>query len=293
MAKSISAALKAHYGLNSTTIARQWRFERRDGEVVRVTTCARDLLINGEIYRAKEGMNPTSISQEASAAVANSEVNGTLAAESVDEEELFAGLWDGAFVTVFEVNYRDLSMGILSLQSGNIGDVKAGRSAFTAEVRGVTQSLQSVVGRVFTKGCPWVFGSVGTTYVPACNKALGPLTVTGSLTSFTDLRTFADSSRSEVDDYFGAGVITFTGGENDGFSMEVYSFASGGAFVLHLPLPFNPAVGDTYSLTPGCRKRFTEDCVTKWANGNNFGGFPLVPGSDKVLGLGGTEGTNL
>lgn len=137
-----------------------------------------------------------------------------------------------------------------------------------------------------------MFGSIGTTYIPACNKDLGPLTVTGSLTSVDSLRAFADSTRAEASDYFGAGVITFTSGENDGVAMEIYSFASGD-FVLHLPLPYNPAVGDTYSLTPGCRKRFTEDCVTKWANGNNFGGFPLVPGSDKVLGLGGTEGSNL
>jgi len=292
MSKTIGVALKAHYALGSTTISRQWRFERRDGEIVRVTTCARDLLINGEVYRSKEGLNPTAISQEASAAVANSEVNGTMAAESVDEEELYAGLWDGAFVTVFEVNYRDLTMGILSLQSGNIGDVKAGRSAFTAEVRGVTQSLQKVVGRVFTKGCHLLFGSQGTLYRPQCEVDLGPLTVTGALTSVASLRAFSDSSRAEASDYFGAGVLTMTSGDNAGFSMEVYSFDSG-SFVLHLPLPFNPAVGDTYSLTPGCRKRFEEDCKAKWNNGPNFGGFPLVPGSDKVLGLGGTEGTNL
>jgi uncharacterized phage protein (TIGR02218 family) len=287
MSKTISVALKAHYSLNSTTIARCWRFERRDGEIVRVTTCARDLLINSEIYRAKEGVNPTAISQEATAAVANSEVNGTMAAESVDEDELFAGLWDGAFVTVFEVNHRDLSMGILTLQSGNIGDVKAGRSAFTAEVRGVTQSLQKVVGRVYTKGCPWKFGDADT-----CRFDVEALRVTGTLTAVSSLREFTDSARAEASDTYGAGVFTMTSGDNEGFSMEVYSFASG-VFVLHLPLPFNPAVGDTYSVTPGCRKRFDEDCRTKFSNGVNFGGFPLVPGSDKVLGLGGTEGTNL
>lgn len=289
MSKTISAALKAHYGLNSTTISRQWRFERRDGEVVRVTTCARPLLINGEVYSSREGLNPTAISQEASAAVANSEVNGTMAAESVSEEELVAGLWDGAFVTVFEVNYRDLSMGILTLQSGNIGDVKAGRSAFTAEVRGVTQSLQKVVGRVYTKGCPWIFGSIGDA---ACNVPLGPLTVTGAFTAVDSRREFTDSARAEASDYFGAGVLEITSGDNEGFSMEVYSFASG-TFVLHLPMPFNLAVGDTYSVTPGCRKRYTEDCRTKWANTNNFGGFNDIPGADKVLGMGGTEGTNL
>ncbi|OUL98540.1 DUF2163 domain-containing protein [Variovorax sp. JS1663] len=287
MSKTISVALKAHYALGSTTIARCWRFERRDGEVVTVTTCARDLLINSEVYRSKEGLNPTAISQEATAAVANSEVNGAMAAESVDEEELFAGLWDGAFVSVFEVNYRDLSMGILALQSGNIGDVKAGRTAFNAEVRGLTQSLQKVVGRVFTKGCPWKFGDPDT-----CRFDVEALRVTGSITSVTSLRQFTDSSRTESDDYFGAGVLTMNSGQNEGFQMEVYAYASD-VFTLHLPLPFNPAIGDTYSVTPGCRKRWEEDCKTKWNNGNNFGGFPLVPGSDKVLGLGGTEGTNL
>lgn len=285
--KSRSIALAAHQALGSTTIARCWRFERRDGLIVAVTTCARDLLIDGDVYKSKYGLNPTAIAQEASAAVSNSEVNGTMAAESVTEEEIFSGLWDGAFVTVFEVNYRDLSMGILWLQSGNIGDVKAGRSNFTAEVRGLTQRLQKVVGRVFTKDCPWLFGDPDT-----CRKDLGPLTVTGALTSFTSLRAFADSTRAEASDYFGAGLITFTGGANAGVAMEIYSFAAG-AFVLHLPLPYNPTVGDTYSLTPGCRKRWDEDCRTKWSNGNNFGGYPHVPGGDKVLGLGGTEGTNL
>ncbi|MBT2333629.1 DUF2163 domain-containing protein [Variovorax paradoxus] len=292
MSKTRTVALAAHQALGTTTLARCWRFERRDGHVVTVTTCARPLLINGEVYSSKEGLNPTAVSQEASAAVTNSEVNGTMAAESVSEEELFAGLWDGAFVTVFEVNYRDLTMGTMNLQSGNIGDVKSGRSAFTAEVRGLTQRLQKVVGRVYTAGCPWVFGSIGSTYVPACNIDLGPLTVTGAITSVANLRTFADSSRGEVSDYFGAGLVTITSGDNASVQMEIYSFASGG-FVLHLPLPYALAIGDTYSVTPGCRKRFTEDCRTKWANTNNFGGFPQVPGSDKVLGLGGTEGTNL
>lgn len=288
MSKTVSIPLKAHYALGSTTVARCWRFERRDGYVVTVTTCARDLLIGGEVYRSKEGVNPTSIAQEASAAVTNSDVTGTMAAESVSEAELFAGLWDGAFVSVFEVNYRDLTMGTMQLQSGNIGDVKAGRSAFTAEVRGLTQRLQKVVGRVYTAGCPWVFGDPNT-----CRKDLGPLTATGAFTSVTNLRTMSDSARVEAADYFGAGLITITSGQNVGVQMEVYAFDAGGQFTLHLPLPYTVAIGDTYSVTPGCRKRWIEDCKTKWANGNNFGGFPLVPGSDAVLGLGGTEGTNL
>lgn len=285
-------ALAAHQAAETTTIARCWRYTRNDGEIFTVTDHDVPIVFNGETYSAKDGVSPTSIAQEASPAVANSEVNGFLTPTGLTEEDIFAGLWDNAFVSIFEVNYNDLSMGAMALGSGNIGEVKAGRTAFNAEMRGLTQRLQKVVGRVYTAGCPWVFGSIGSAFVPACNIDLGPLTATGTLTSATDLRTFADSSRGEASDYFGAGLLAFTSGPNEGVQMEIYSFAAGG-FVLHLPMPYTVSVGDTYSVTPGCRKRFTEDCRTKWANTNNFGGFPQVPGSDKVLGLGGTEGTNL
>jgi uncharacterized phage protein (TIGR02218 family) len=285
-------ALAAHQAAETTTISRCWRYTRNDGVVFTVTDHDVPIVFNGETYSAKDGVSPTSIAQEASAAVANSEVNGFLTPSGLTEEDIFAGLWDNAFVSIFEVNYNDLSMGAMALGSGNIGEVKAGRTAFNAEMRGLTQRLQKVVGRVYTAGCPWVFGSIGSAYVPACNIDLGPLTVNGGVTAVTDLRTFTDSSRAEASDYFGAGLLTITSGENAGVQMEIYAFAAG-QFTLHLPLPYALAVGDTYSVTPGCRKRWLEDCKTKWNNGDNFGGFPLVPGSDKVLGLGGTEGTSL
>ena len=290
--KTRSIALAAHQARETTTIARCWRYERNDGAIFTVTDHDVPIVFNGETYSAKDGVTPTSIAQEASAAVANSEVNGYLTPTGLTEEDIFAGLWDNAFVSIFEVNYNDLSMGAMALGSGNIGEVKAGRTAFNAEMRGLTQRLQKVVGRVYTAGCPWVFGSIGSAYVPACNIDLGPLTVTGAITSVASLRDFTDSALAQPSDYFGAGLITMTSGENENVQMEVYSFDAG-PFVLHLPLPYTVAIGDTYSVTPGCRKRFTEDCRNKWANTDNFGGFPQVPGSDKVLGLGGTEGTNL
>ena len=285
-------ALAAAQAAGSTTLAWCWKATRKDGEILAVTTCARDLLFDGLIYRSKDGFNPKAISQEASAAVVNTEVEGALSDE-ITEEAFEAGEWDECTVEMFEVDYRNLSAGKMALATFTMGDITVTRSAFKAEMRGLTQRLQKTVGRLVTKGCPWVFGSISPNlYTPACNKALGPLTVTGALTSVTDLRTFADSSRAEVADYFGAGVITFLTGANAGQSLEIYSFASGG-FVTYLPLLNNPAIGDTYTLTPGCRKRFTEDCRTKWANTNNHGGFFHLPGPDKVLGLGGTEGSNL
>lgn len=286
MSKTISPGLKAHYAQGSTTISRQWKATRRDGFVLAVTTCTRDLLVDGTVYRAAEGFNPRAVSQEATAAVVNTDVSGALA-EDITETEFEAGLWDGCVVEIFEVNYRDLSMGRLDIGTFTMGNISVAGGSFQAEMRGQTQALQNTVGRIVTAGCPWKFGDPDT-----CRVDLAPLTVTGTITSVTDLRTFADASRAEPADYFGAGVITFISGANEGQSLEIYSFASG-AFVTHLPFLNNVAVGDSYEATPGCRKRFQEDCKTKWANVVNFGGFPYLPGNDRAMGFGGTEGTNL
>ena len=62
---------------------------------------------------------------------------------------------------------------------------------------------------------------------------------------------------------------------------------TGGAFVLAFAVPFNIAVGDTFSVVPGCRHRRTEDCKNKFSNVINFRGFPDVPGNDVIVGLGG------
>lgn len=287
MSKSITIQLKEDYAQGSQTISRQWRATRKDGYTLAVTTCARDLLFEGVIYRAADGFIPKATAQEMSGAVMNSEVESALS-EDITEIEFEAGLWDGAQLEVFELNYRAISRGKMWVASATMGEIRCTRSAFNAELRGLTQSMQTSIGRVISKGCDYDFGDPAT-----CRKDLAPIKRTGSLTSVADLRTFTDSARAEADDYFGAGVITFVTGANAGLpGTEIYSFGSG-QFVLHLPLVFNPAVGDVYSVSPGCRKRWEEDCKAKWNNGPNFGGFPFVPGGDTILGLAGTEGTNL
>ena len=284
--KSITPELKAHYASGSTTLARCWRFECADGTTRLVTTASRDLLINDELYRSKDGVNPTAIQAQDNAAVPNSEVMGALSPDLVTETQILGAIWDAAKVVIFEVNYRDLSMGTLELQSGTIGDIKVGRIIFSGEVRGLAQALQQTVGRVYVKGCPARFGD------SECKVNVIPLTVAGAITAVSTRREFTDSARVEPSDYFGAGLITFTSGENAGYSMEIAEYAAG-VIQTVLPMPQNIAVGDTYEMIPGCRKRLMEDCKAKWNNVLNNRGFEYVPGGDKVLGLGGTEGTNL
>lgn len=246
MSKAITTALKAHLAQGSTTLALLWKATRRDGFILAVTTCARDILFNGTLYQSKSGFTPKAEAQEASAAVANTEAEGALS-DQITEADFQAGLWDGCTVELLEVNYRDLSMGAMSHGIRTMGNIKVSRSAFNAELRGLAQGLQVAVGSFFTGSCTATLGDA------RCKVSLAPFTVTGSVTSVTDLARFSDTSRKEAPDWFKYGVITWTSGANVGLSMEVGAFAAG-AFQLALPMPYNVAVGDAYTAVAGCNK---------------------------------------
>lgn len=280
-----SPELAAAQSKDSTTLAWCMRITARDGTVLARSSVDVRLVLDGVAYDPVDGFSPFAIQQTADLAVQNSEVVGFLLAQGIDEADILGGRWDGAAVLLFEADYTNPAAGGMVLQSGTLGNLSTARLTYSAEFRGLAQALQQTVGRVYAKGCDATFGDA------RCKVDAQALTVSGTVTAVTDRRSFRDASRAEIEDYFGAGLITWTSGANDGYSMEVSSFTAGGNFALSLPMPSNIAVGDTYEAIPGCRKRFEEDCRLKYSNWVNFRGMPKVPGSDRILGLGGKSGS--
>jgi uncharacterized phage protein (TIGR02218 family) len=230
----------------------------------------------GLTYAAASGYTATAIQSTAGMAVDNLDLMGVLDSPAITIEDLIAGAWDGAQIEIERVNWRDLTIAGIKDRKGTLGEVSAGDVQYTAELRGMAQKLQQPTGRRYDPLCDADLGDA------RCAVALGPLTVTGTITSVTDRRTFTDTGRAEASGFFEAGKLTWTAGANNGRSMEVRTFA-GGVFILQLPMPADVAVGDTYSVYRGCKKRFTEDCVAVFANGDNFRGFPSVAGTDAML----------
>lgn len=88
------------------------------------------------------------------------------------------------------------------------------------------------------------------------------------------------------DDWFGGGTVRFTSGENKDFEREVKAYADD-EYTMWKGFPHPIAVGDTFIATAGCRKRFNEDCQSKFDNHVNFQGFPHLPGTNAVNKFGG------
>jgi uncharacterized phage protein (TIGR02218 family) len=281
MSKTIPAGLLTHYAQSSQTLAQCITITRLDAVVLRYTSLDVPLVVSGNTYQAA-GLNVSGLATSTGLAVGNAELQILPDdALGIVRSELITGKWDHAAFTLFEVDWATPANGINTLMVGTLGEVRPARGLYTVELRSLAQVLQNPVGASTSKTCRYRLGS---TALPAglCTLALGPFTVTGTLTSAASRQVFTDTARTEADDYFGDGLLTWTGGANSGYSEKIKTYAAD-TFTLVRPAPFAVVAGDTYTAIAGCRKRLPEDCAGKFNNVLNFGGEAHLPGVDAML----------
>jgi len=356
MSKTISAALQAHIAGETTTLATCWKVTRSDSTVLGFTDHDRDITYDSVTYEASSGYTASQIRTTADLAVDNLDVTGLLISDGITEADLIAGLYDDAEVEIFLINWNDTSQGILKLPGkGWIGEVSLHRDTFVAEIRGLAQALQQVVGEIYTPVCRADFGdtrcqvplspslwqastaytatqdydanigdivkpttqtdpplwakctTAGTsdavTYEPTWPLTEGgtvvdgtvtwtmikAYTVTSTVTTVTDRATFSIDEGIAQDDFFVGGKVTFTSGSNNGLEMEVktHDFVTGAQhdIVVTEKFPYSISVGNTLTITAGCRKRLA-DCQT-FNNVYNRRAEDYLPGIDEIMKFGG------
>lgn len=272
--KPTTPALAAHLAGEVTTLATCWRLERADGWVRGFTDHDRELVVDGLTYVASTGFLPSAIKTASDLSVDNLDVDGFLDDAALRAEDLIAGLFDGARIEVFIVNWADLGQGRLLLRKGFLGEIKRADQRFSAEIRGLSNRLQQTAGKLYSRLCRVDLGS------SECGVALGPRTDTNAVTQVIA----ADTVRivtARATGFFTFGKATFTTGANAGAVNEVL-LHDGQTIRLFVPMPRPIVVGDQIVLVAGCDKT-PETCNAKFANILNFRGEPHIPGNDKVF----------
>ena len=152
--KSISTAMRAHLNQSTTSLASCWRIVRNDGKVFTFTDHDQDLVVDGLTYEANGSFTRTAVQSSSDLSVDNLEITGFFSGNGIFENELRAGLFDNAAVFLFMVNWQDLTMGVINLRRGTIGQViltKQGK--YQAELRGMMQPLSQNIGETFSYNC--------------------------------------------------------------------------------------------------------------------------------------------
>lgn len=285
--KAMSSALEAHYALEATTIATCLKLTRRDGVVMGFTEHDRAITFDGVVYEADTGgFAGTATAAASDLSVDNLEVEGYLDSAGLTEEDMMSGHYDFAAVEIFQVNYEDLTMGRAVLATGTLGEVRNEDGKFSAELRGLAQALQQQVGSLYSPDCRANFcDHPAPNGIWRCYLDVEDWTFTGAVTGVDGddpHQVFTDSARTEDAWYFTYGRLLWTSGENSGRAVEVRRFQAGGIFDLFEGMTHPVEIGDEYSVSAGCDKRF-ETCRDRFDNVVNFRGEPHLPGIHKLL----------
>lgn len=273
--------LDMHLKQGATHVCRAWAVIRRDGVTLGFTDHDRDLEFDGVVFRAATGMSALAVQQSTGLSIDNTEALGTLSAESIQGADIAAGRFDGAEVKSWLVRWDAVENRVLQF-SGRIGAIVRSGSGFSAELRGLTEQLNTPGGRIFHRLCPAVLGDgccgVDVTSARFAAEATVVAMADDGGLSLSGVGQFAQG-------WFAHGAVSVLSGEAQGITAVVKTdTVEDGVrrIALWAPIGSGLSVGDRVRLVAGCDKRF-ETCRAKFQNAAAFQGFPHIPGEDWLM----------
>lgn len=274
--RAIPEGLAARIATGVTTLAHVWRITRRDDTQLAFTDHDRPLSFDDLVCEPTTGLRAGAIEKSLGLNVDTASIAGALSSDAITEHDLARGLWDGARVDVFRVDWSAPDLRV-HLFAGRIGEVRRGARAFEAELRGLQAALNVPVGRVFSRFCDADVGDArcGVDLETSVFRGEGVVTDILSGGAFR-----ADGLEAFAEGWFARGRLSWdAGGESE---VAAHRLEAGDAVLELLDAPgVALEVGATFVVRAGCDKRLAT-CHAKFSNTENFRGFPHMPGNDAV-----------
>jgi uncharacterized phage protein (TIGR02218 family) len=271
-------ALYSHLETGASTVCRAWAIVRRDGKTFGFTDHDRGFSFDGIDFKASSGLTARALQQTTGLSVDNTEALGALSDAAVTEGDIVAGRFDGADVRAWLVNWAAVDERLMQFR-GSFGEITRAGGAFQAELRGLTEALNQLQGRVYQRPCSAILGD------ESCRVDLAQpgYAIEAEVEIVEDHRVFRFSGLPGFDDrWFEKGRFEVLSGVAQGSIGVVKndrSDASGRMIELWQSVQADVRPGDLVRITAGCDKR-PETCRLKFLNFLNFRGFPTIPGED-------------
>ncbi len=280
MSRTISNELKAHKLGDLRTVAYclsiTSKYNTTGTPDYSFTTHQEPIVFDGVTYTSTPNVIPSAIETNGNMNNGTLDCSGAFIITGLDIDNLQSGYLDGASFIIFEVNYNDLTAGSMELFRGEFGDVTGGDYTYNTEIQGMESVFDRTIGSAVQKNCGVQFCST------RCGLNAATYTIAGAVVStVTSRRVFTVTSGSGLvatDDYYGNGLITWKTGYNARLTRVVDSWDQATRTITLIEdMPYTVTPGDTFDIIAGCRKRYSEDCITKYSNGVNFQGYPYAP----------------
>ena len=285
--KVLSDAFQARLKQPATMLASAWRLTRRDGAVFGFTDHDEDLTFAGTLFRARTGWTSGESETGRGLSAGTEAVEGGFADEAIREEDVERGLFDGASVETFRVDWQEPAHHVL-MDMADLGEVVCGPGGFRAELRGLAARLDRQRGRTYRRRCDAALGD------RRCGVDLGPWTRPVDLVSGNGdrlvIRPLEPIARADQALFAQGRLFLGPGGE----AVPLRGLTEGAeagtllAFLGRAPAQV-PASGSRLRLLAGCDRAFAT-CRDRFGNSVNFRGFPHLPGADAALNIAKSDG---
>lgn len=263
-----------------TTFCQAWVIVKTNNETLGFTDHDRPLSFDGITFKPQAGGQTVALQQSSGLSIDNTEALGVLSDNDISESDIKFGLYDGAEVQTWRVNWRDVSERYLEFR-GTISEITQKDAAFHAELQGLAAALNRPIGRVYQKPCSAVLGeqTCGVNLHTAKFATLvTPLAAsTASCFLFAELQDFSLGwfANGALEVTYEQGVTKFYPIKNDTGQLSERKID------LWYPV-LKPTQAVKFKIFAGCDKRF-DTCKTKFQNAVNFQGFPDIPSQDWIL----------
>jgi uncharacterized phage protein (TIGR02218 family) len=280
VSKTLSAGMEAHVAAPVQTLHWALKFTRTDGQVFRYCTSRRAKTLDGEVYQPAPGFDLSSMTCTLGYEVDT--LNLTVLTDSdLEHADFLAGRWYGARVEFNQYNWADPSQGFIPWPTYKVADVQRVIGGFLLELRDLRQLLRQDYTLTTGKLCENRLGDA------RCQvDVAGEFTYSFTVTSVTSRLVFTDSALGLDANWCIGGLVTFDDGLYEGLPLLVREQSAGGQITLaegdRLVTPID--VGQTGTITAGCRKRLNLDCRDKFDNVINFLGAKHSPSDNDLAG---------
>lgn len=271
----------AHIASGATRLCWCWKIERTDGVTLGFTDHDQPVTFDALTYRPAHGLDGGEISAKIGAGVDTSEVLGVLHNDAISDDDLTLGRYDGAQVTTFRVNWLDPAVRDRQ-RLDTIGEITSEDGMFRAELRSLQQAMNIVRGRRYQSLCDADLADsrCGVDIDSAAFKTAASVdeVINRHTLDLGDLSGF-------VKGWFSHGKAVWADGQRAGLTDRVIAHTiNAGRHRVSFALPVGDWVqtGDGLTIYAGCDKAHAT-CRLKFANVENFRGFPHIPGNDFLL----------
>jgi uncharacterized phage protein (TIGR02218 family) len=199
----------------------------------------------------------------------------TAAEGQLDLNDVLTGKLRGAEAELWKIDAENPAARLLLL-AGTVGEIEREGDRLSIELRSTAEKLGASTGRVYGRSCDARLGDprCGVDLTAPNRREAASVTKSGLLT--IELSGLMQLSADQLAD----GRLHFTSGDLVGTERPIRTARAvpgGAAVTLWEALPREPQAGDSAMLTIGCDKSFAT-CHARFANAQNFRGFPHIPG---------------